>query len=133
MSDPLVDSIFGENAGIIWRFLNSNGPSNIEGILKATKLSRELVFGALGWLGREDKVILEKKGRAMVFSLKEYEFQSEPNEVATVEEIVPRKQSMRRKLNAPKRTKKVRESKPPVAQIESSSKQSDRMEEYLLH
>jgi hypothetical protein len=28
-----------------------------------------LVYGALGWLGRENKIILEKRGRAFVVSL----------------------------------------------------------------
>ena len=133
MSDPSVDSIFGENAGVVWRFLNSNGPSNIDKIVRATKLSRELVFGALGWLGRENKIIIERKGRAMIFSLHEYESQSEPVLCTTVEENVPQKQPRRRVFKAPKKTKKIRESKPPVAQVESSFKQPDKMEEYLLH
>jgi hypothetical protein len=104
MSDSSIDSIFGENAGIVWRFLNSNGSSNIEAIVRATKLSRELVFGALGWLGREDKIIMERKGRAMVFSLRECESSSESVESTTVAEIVPRKQPRRPGFKAQKKT-----------------------------
>lgn len=133
MSDSSIDSIFGKNAGAVWRFLNSNGPSNIEGIVRATKLRREHVFGALGWLGREDKIMMEEKGRAIIFSLKEYEIQSEPAEGTTVAVIVPRRQPIRRKFKAPKKTKKVRESKQPVAQKESSVKKAERTEEFLLH
>jgi hypothetical protein len=132
MSDSSVDSIFGENAGVVWRFLNSNGPANIDGIVRATKLSRELVFGALGWLGRENKIIMERKGRAMIFSLLEYESSSEPFEGKTTKVTAPRRQPIRRKFEAPKKAGKVRKSKPP-AQEKSSSQQSDRMEEYLLH
>ncbi len=64
-----VESVFGLNAGIVWEILNQNGPSTIDNIVKATGLRRELVYGALGWLGRENKVVLERRGRATVFSL----------------------------------------------------------------
>ncbi len=133
MSDLSLESVFGANAGVVWRFLNSNGPTNIDGIVRATKLSRDLVFGALGWLGRENKIIMEKKGRAMVFSLREYEIQSEPVAVTTIEVATPRKQPIRRKFKAPKKTKKAGEIKPPAKNIESSAKQADRTEEFLLH
>jgi len=133
MSEPSLESVFGANAGVVWRFLNSNGPTNIDGIVRATKLRRDLVFGALGWLGRENKIIMVKKGRAMVFSLREYEIQSEPVAGTTIEVATPRKQPIRRKFKAPKKTKKAGEIKPPAKNIESSAKQVDRTEEFLLH
>lgn len=67
MNQPTVESLFGANAGIVWKTLNQNGPSNLARLVKSTSLSREEVFGALGWLGREDKILVERKGRAMVF------------------------------------------------------------------
>jgi hypothetical protein len=54
-------------AGTVWEALNQNGPSSIDNIVKATSLRRELVYGALGWLGRENKIAVEKRGRALVF------------------------------------------------------------------
>jgi len=69
MTEITVESIFGMNAGIVWKALNKNGPSNIGDLLKATSMSREEVYGALGWLGRENKITVERRGRAMVFSL----------------------------------------------------------------
>ncbi|HOT06932.1 MAG: hypothetical protein A4E45_00125 [Methanosaeta sp. PtaB.Bin039] len=69
MAETTVEGIFGEKAGIVWEALNQNGPSTIDGIVKATGLRRELVYGALGWLGRENKIAVERRGRAMVFSL----------------------------------------------------------------
>jgi hypothetical protein len=69
MTEPTVESIFGINAGVVWRALNQNGPSNIGDLVKTTSLSREEVYGALGWLGRENKILVERHGRAMVFSL----------------------------------------------------------------
>ncbi|MDQ1261089.1 MAG: hypothetical protein QG575_270 [Euryarchaeota archaeon] len=69
MTELTIESVFGMNAGIVWEFLNQNGPSAIDNIVKETGMRRELVYGALGWLGRENKIILEKRGRALVFSL----------------------------------------------------------------
>jgi hypothetical protein len=69
MTEITVESIFGMNAGIVWKALNKNGPSNIGDLVKATSMSREEVYGALGWLGRENKITVERRGRAMVFSL----------------------------------------------------------------
>ena len=133
MSEPSVELIFGMKAGAVWKALNENGPSNIEGIVKATKLRRELVFGALGWLGRENKIVVERKGRAMVFSLREYEPQSESVKDTIMEDCTPKRRPTRRKFKAPKKTKKAGEIKPPAKNIESAAKQVDRTEEFLLH
>ena len=70
MTETTVESIFGAKAGIVWEALNKNGPSNIGDIAKATGMRRELVYGALGWLGREDKIFVERRGKAIVFSLR---------------------------------------------------------------
>jgi len=71
MIDTTVESVFGLKAGIVWEALNKNGPSTIDNIVKATSLRRELVYGALGWLARENKIVVERRGRAMVFSLRQ--------------------------------------------------------------
>jgi hypothetical protein len=70
MTETTIESMFGVNAGLVWKSLNENGPSNIGDLVKATSLRRELVYGALGWLGREDKISVENRGRAIVFSLR---------------------------------------------------------------
>jgi phosphoglycerol transferase MdoB-like AlkP superfamily enzyme len=70
MTETTVESIFGAKAGIVWEALNKNGASNIGDIAKATGMRRELVYGALGWLGREDKISVERRGKAIVFSLR---------------------------------------------------------------
>jgi hypothetical protein len=75
MTEITVESIFGMKAGVVWEALNNNGPSNIGDIVKATGLRRELVYGALGWLGREGKISVERRGKAMIFSLRQsYDF-----------------------------------------------------------
>jgi hypothetical protein len=70
MKEPTVESVFGVYAGLVWEALNKNGPSVIGDIVKASGLRRELVYGGLGWLAREDKIVMERRGRAMVFSLR---------------------------------------------------------------
>lgn len=70
MTDTTVDLIFGTKAGIVWKSLNKIGQGTIGDISKASGLRRELVYGALGWLAREDKIEVQRQGRAMIFSLK---------------------------------------------------------------
>lgn len=132
MNQPTVESLFGANAGIVWKTLNKNGPSNLARLVKSTSLSREEVFGALGWLGREDKILVEQKGRAMVFSLRDEEVRLVVPEETAVEPALKRK-SNRRKNKQPKKTKKGRLVKAPAKQTESPANQTDRMEEFLLH
>jgi hypothetical protein len=69
MTETTIESMFGVNAGLVWKSLNENGPSTIDNIAKTTGLRRELVYGALGWLGRENKIVLDARGRALLFSL----------------------------------------------------------------
>jgi len=70
MTEMTIESVFGVKAGIVWGVLNQNGRSTIGNIVKARGLKRELVYGALGWLGRENKITVERRGRAMIFSLR---------------------------------------------------------------
>jgi hypothetical protein len=65
-----VESIFGVNAGIVWDALNLNGPMTIDDLVKATNLNSDEIFGALGWLGRENKISLETRGKVRFFSLR---------------------------------------------------------------
>jgi hypothetical protein len=132
MKETTVGSLFGTKAGIVWKALNQNGSSNIRNLVKSTSLSREEVFGALGWLGREDKLMMERKGRAIVFSLREEETRlSVPEE--TTSEPEPKAKSKSRKTKQPKKTKKARSIKPPIKQTESPAGQSESVKEFLLH
>ena len=64
-----TESIFGVNAGIVWQALNLNGSMTIDDLVKATALNPEEIYGALGWLGRENKISLETRGKLRFFSL----------------------------------------------------------------
>ena len=130
MTEPTVESIFGTKAGVVWEFLNRNGPSNIDNIVKATGMRRELVYSALGWLGRENKIVVERRGRAMIFSLQESEIRREAAKATTMEDSAPQKQSKRRRNTPPKKVPKKTTRAPKV---KDPIKQSDRMDEFLLH
>ena len=99
--------------------------------MKATSLNREEVNGALGWLGREDKIQVERRGRAIVFSLRETEACLEASKGTTIEDSVPREKSKPRRSVAPKKTAKAR--KPKTSKVKTQLKQSDRTDEFLLH
>ena len=65
-----VDMVFGINAGITWDLLNLKGPMLARDLASAAALRTEDVHGALGWLGREGKINVQKKGRSRIYSLR---------------------------------------------------------------
>jgi|WetSurMetagenome_2_1015567.scaffolds.fasta_scaffold326464_1 hypothetical protein len=119
MTETTVESIFGTKAGIVWEALNKNGSSNIGNLVKATSLSREEVYSALGWLGRENKINVEKRGRAMVFALHEAEVCSATIVSTPVEDSVPKKQSRVKASVRPKKTIKTRKVKTPNSNMDA--------------
>ena len=63
----------GETAGIIWKILKSKGEVNISQLPKILKEKSEIVYQALGWLAREDKINYSTKNRRNYVSLAESE------------------------------------------------------------
>lgn len=51
----------GENAGILWRKLESKGSLNFEELATETGLDAAAVFAAIGWLAREGKISFTKE------------------------------------------------------------------------
>ncbi|MEM5812620.1 MAG: winged helix-turn-helix domain-containing protein [Candidatus Aenigmatarchaeota archaeon] len=64
-----VEAVYGKNAGIVWRALNEKGQLGLRELSKFTKLSMLDVNGALGWLGRENKIRIVEKGNKVVYEL----------------------------------------------------------------
>lgn len=56
----------GENAGIVWRILHNNVLS-WEELLKRTGLSTIEIACAIGWLAREDKIIISQRNETFYF------------------------------------------------------------------
>ena len=64
----MIDKI-GKDAGKIWKFLEKNGDTSVTKLADSTKLSKNDVYKALGWLAREGKIVIGKKGRIETVSL----------------------------------------------------------------
>ena len=50
------DIIFGTNAGIVWRALDSNNSLTKNQLIEKTQLKDNEFFQAIGWLARENKI-----------------------------------------------------------------------------
>jgi hypothetical protein len=61
----------GEIAGKVWMFLKQNGESNLNQLKKGIEADPNVTLQAIGWLAREDKLRIEKKGRFVTYALKE--------------------------------------------------------------
>jgi len=62
----MMDHEIGEAAGRIWQVLDSNnGKIAVSKLKTATKLQPNMMYLALGWLAREDKVSIERKGKGV--------------------------------------------------------------------
>jgi predicted RNA-binding protein (virulence factor B family) len=65
-----MSNVIGDAAGKIWQYLNDNGPSSANKIEKDTGISKNDIQRAIGWLSKEDKLIIEAKGRVETILLK---------------------------------------------------------------
>lgn len=65
-----MSNTIGDAAGIIWKYLDTNGPSSVNKVTTETGISRNDVQRAIGWLSKEDKLSIEMVGRAETLSLK---------------------------------------------------------------
>jgi Mn-dependent DtxR family transcriptional regulator len=59
----------GTVAGMIWRYLEGNGPVTLSKLAKEIDASRDQVMQGIGWLAREGKIHLEETPRAKMISL----------------------------------------------------------------
>lgn len=60
----------GETAGEIWSLRGEKGPLSLPALKRQVKAPAEVVLMALGWLAREDKLEVERKGRVQLLRLK---------------------------------------------------------------
>lgn len=68
MSVELNEAV-GSAAGKIWSFLSENGQASATKIAEGTGLDKNDVQRAIGWLAREGKLNVERKGKNEFFSL----------------------------------------------------------------
>jgi hypothetical protein len=65
-----MSNTIGDAAGIIWKYLETNGASSVNKVTTETGINRNDVQRAIGWLSKEDKLSIELIGRAETLSLK---------------------------------------------------------------
>jgi hypothetical protein len=46
----------GQNAGVVWRQIDTKGAMSVSQLNKLTKLDMKQIYLALGWLARENKI-----------------------------------------------------------------------------
>jgi len=63
----------GDAAGAIWKLLREKGEVNVSGLPRMMKRKGELVYQALGWLAREDKVEYTTRGAKTFVALPAHE------------------------------------------------------------
>ena len=66
----MIPESIGKTAGEIWEYVGDNGPSTAIKIKSALGISNTLLYLALGWLAREDKVTIEDFEQSHKVSLK---------------------------------------------------------------
>lgn len=60
----------GKNAGVIWNSLQKEPSQTISSLEKTTKLKKDDLLLAIGWLLKEQKLDANKDGRAINISLR---------------------------------------------------------------
>lgn len=65
-----MSNTIGDAAGIVWNYLDKNGPSSVNKVTTETGVNKNDIQRAIGWLSKEDKLSIEMIGRAETLSLK---------------------------------------------------------------
>lgn len=64
-----MHTLVGVTAGKVWDTLHKDGPLPISQLPKKVHERDVVVYQALGWLAREDKIRYEAKGKTTLVSL----------------------------------------------------------------
>lgn len=59
-----------DTTGKVWDFLSEKGEAKLSQLKKGVKADSNFVLPVIGWLAREDKLNIEKKGSLTVYSRK---------------------------------------------------------------
>lgn len=73
MATVLFDSCvqqIGETAGAVWHLLSEEGSMSLAKLARSLESPRDVVMQAVGWLAREDKIVIEESSRGRVISLR---------------------------------------------------------------
>lgn len=59
----------GEGAGAVWKYLNEHSEAKPSEIKKTLKLNDDMLWMAIGWLAREDKLVFKGNRKMIQLSL----------------------------------------------------------------
>ena len=62
--------LVGETAGKIFEFLDDNGEATVAKLRKEVGADAFTLNAAIGWLAREDKLVITKSGNSVKIALK---------------------------------------------------------------
>ena len=65
-----MSETIGKVAGEIWHILEANGEMTLAKLKKEVKAEAPLFDWAIGWLAREDKIVISQEKRSYLVSLK---------------------------------------------------------------
>lgn len=65
----MYKSIIGSNAGVVWRTLHNHKTVSMEELVNLTGLTQIEVACTIGWLAREDKIMIYQKENVMYLEL----------------------------------------------------------------
>ena len=71
VTEALTNEIvnIGSIAGVIWHYLDENGPVTLSKLAKDIDAPRDAVMQGVGWLAREGKVRFDETPRSKLISL----------------------------------------------------------------
>lgn len=61
----------GATAGLVWQMLADKGPATATKIIREVAAPRDITMQALGWLARENKIVIEESSRSRLYSLRQ--------------------------------------------------------------
>jgi hypothetical protein len=64
-----VNEMIGTAAGKVWSYLSVHGQASASKLCEGAKLDKNEVQRAIGWLAREGKIAVERRGKNEFFSL----------------------------------------------------------------
>ena len=67
-------AVIGFNAGRVWRYLKDRGEADINKMCLDLGQSFDNISLAVGWLARENKVIIRRKDGALLISINNVDF-----------------------------------------------------------
>ncbi|MGA2090020.1 MAG: winged helix-turn-helix domain-containing protein [Endomicrobiales bacterium] len=66
----MMDETIGATAGSIWHYINENGETSAIKLKAALGISNRLLCFSLGWLSRENKVVVSEDGHTFKIALR---------------------------------------------------------------